>query len=428
MSSASWATGKGAAKRVYDELQKLQPFRKFLRDRVPFKGEMKRVGESFQVPALMAQPNGATYIGANPTDTTLLAGQPMKVAQAIAYSYEFDLHEYTPWAVFERQSASGEAAVDSYLGLMQMAMERSAATRAELSYLRGQHASGWGIVSSVTDHTTYATIVFTDPTWAEAIWWSVGPGCTLDSFTSTTKNNATAALVLIGISPANKSIDVTYSGTLASEIAAGDIIYPEGALATGGATAYEMPGLLVQAQNVSGTSLGLAVSDYPNWAGNAFTVGGVMTTDAVETYIGRLRNRMVDETLTAYQPEATWRDFSSQLSALRFLDDSYSSGTQQTGQSEMAYNTKRMKRVEFELLPFLFDSEMLIQSDKACKVVGSRDVKYGLPVRVTGGKSDGDGDLLQVTGKNSAETFASFDLGIVNRRPSTAVYLSGITH
>lgn len=426
MSSASWSTGKGAAKRVYDELQKLQPFRKILRERVPFKGDMKRLGESFQVPALLAQPNGATYIGANPTDTSLLAGRPMKVAQAIAYSYEFDLHEYTPWAVFERQSASGEAAVDSYLGLMQMSMERSTSVRAELSYLRGQHTSGWGIVSSVTDHTTYATIVFTDATWSEALWWSVGPGCTLDSFTSTTKNNATGPLILVGINPANKSIDVSYSGTIGSECAAADVIYPEGAW--DGTTNYEMPGLLVQAANTSGTSLGLATSDYPNWAGNAFTVGGVMTTDAVEFYIGRLRNRMVDETLTAYMPDLTWRDFSSQLSALRFLDDSYSSGTQQTGQSEMKYNTKRMKVVEFELHPFLFDSEMLIQSDKACKVVGSRDVKYGLPSRVTGGNSDGLGDLLQVTGKNSAETFASFDLGMANRRPSTAVYLSGITH
>jgi hypothetical protein len=33
-----------------------------------------------------------------------------------------------------------------------------------------------------------------------------------------------------------------------------------------------------------------------------------------------------------------------------------------------------------------------------------------------------------VTGKNSAETFASYDLGIVNRRPATSVYLSAITH
>jgi hypothetical protein len=426
MTSASWSTGKGAAKRVYDELQKQTPFRKILRERVPFKGDMKRLGESFQVPSLLAQPNGATYVGANPADTSLLAGRPMKVAQAIAYSYEFDLHEYTPWAVFERQSASGEAAVDSYLGLMQMAMERSAAIRAEISYLRGQHTSGWGIVSSVTDHTTYATIVFTDATWSEALWWSVGPGCTLDSFSTTTKNNATGPLIVVGISPSAKSIDVTYSGTIGSECAAADVIVPEGSW--DGTTYYDMPGLLVQAANVSGTSLGLATSDYPNWAGNTFSVGGVMTTDSVEFYIGRLRNRMVDETLTAYMPEPTWRDFSSQLSALRFLDDSYTSGTQQTGQSEMAYNTKRMKRVEFELHPFLFDSEMLIQSDKACKVVGSRDAKYGLPSRVTGGNSDGMGDLLQVTGKNSAETFASWDLGIVNRRPATAVYLSGITH
>lgn len=427
MASASWSTGKGAAKRVYDELQKLQPYRKILREQVPFKGDMKRVGEAFLVPALMAQPNGATYIGANPTDTSLLAGQPMKVAQAIAYSYEFDLHEYTPWAVFERQADAGEAAVDSYLGLMQMAMERSASVRAELSYLRGQHASGWGIVSSVTDHTTYATIVFTDATWAEAIWWSVGPGCTLDSFTTTTKNNTTAALVLIGISPTAKSIDVTYGGTLGSEIAAGDIIYPEGALANGGATAYEMPGLLVQGAN-TGTSLGLAVSDYPNWAGNTASVGGVMTTDAIEYYLGRLRNRMVDETLTAYMPDITWRDFSSQLSAMRMLDSSYSSGTAKTGQSEMSYNTKRLKQVDFDIHPFLFDSELLIQSNKACKVVGSRDVKYGLPSRVTGGNTDGMGDLLQVTGKNSAESFASFDLGIVNRRPSSAIVLTGITH
>lgn len=426
MSAASWASGKGAAKRVYDEIQKIQPFRKILRERVPFKGDLKRIGESFQVPALLAQPNGATYIGANPTETTLLAGRPMQVAQAAAFSYEFDLHEYTPWTVFERQASAGEAAVDSYLGLMQMSMERSTAVRAELSYLRGQATSGWGTVSSVTDHSTYATIVFTADTWSEAIFWSVGPGCTLDSFTSTTKNNGTGPLVIVGINPGNRSIDVTYSGTIGSECAAGDVIFPEGAY--DGTTFYEMPGLIVQSSNIAGTSMGLAVSTYPNWAGNTFAVGGVMTTDALEFYIGRLRNRMVDEDLTAYQPDITWRDFSSQLSALRFLDDSYATGKQRTGQQEMEYNTKRMGAVDFELLPFLFDSEMLIQADKACKVVGSRDVKYGLPSRVTGGNSDGMGDLLQVTGKNSAESFASFDLGIINRRPGTSIYLSGITH
>lgn len=427
MAAASWATGKGAAKRVYDEIQKLQPFRKILREKVPFKGDLKRIGDSFMVPALLAQPNGATYIGKDPTETTLLAGRPMKVAQAQAYSYEFDLHEFTPWTVFERQAAAGEAAVDSYLGLMQMSMERSCAVRAELSYLRGQATNGWGIVSSVTDHTTYATIVFTADTWSEALYWSVGPGCTLDSFTGTAKNNSTGPLILVGINPGNRSIDVQYSGTIGSECAAADIIYPEGSVADGAATLYEMPGLIVQAANTSGTSLGLATSDYPNWAGNTFSVGGVMTTDQLEFYVGRLRNRMVDESLTAYMPDITWRDFASQLSALRFLDDSYQTGKQRTGQQEMEYNTKRMGQVDFELLPFLFDSEMLIQSDKACKVVGSRDVKYGLPSRVIGA-SDGQGDLLQVTGKNSAETFATFDLGIVQRRPATAVYLSGITH
>jgi len=421
----SWANAKGAAKRVVSALEKAQPFKQVIGKRLPFNGNIKRVGKSYLVPVVMQPPNGVTYIGKDPTATSLKAGRPMNIQEAEAFSYETDVMEQTPWAVFQRQ-ADNEQAVEAYLQVLMMFLKRTAQTRKEVSMLLGQYSGGLGTVASVVDNTTYMTIGFTAATWRGGLWWALGPGATLDSFTGTTKNNATGPLILIGVNPTNKTIDCQFSGTAASECAAGDIIIPEGSW--DGTTYTDMPGLLVQASNTSGTMFGLSAATYPNWAGNTATVGGIFTEDSEEFYLGQLRNRGGEGKMTVYLPEPTWRDRVGQHSAKRIFDDSYTPNKQVGGEQDFDYSTKVYGRVEHELLSFLADGEALMQIDDNCVLIGSRDSRLGIPSRLGIGDQDGEDNLLHVTGTNYGESYASHDLGVVNRMPSSAQLLTGITH
>lgn len=425
MSAASWTTGKAAAKRVVSELEKAQPFHEVLGKRVPFNGKMTRLGRSFLIPVVVQPPNSVTYIGKDPTATSLKTGRPMQIQEAEAFSYEKDIMEQTPWAVFERMKG-GEQSVQAYLGILMLFLKRTGLTRREASLLLGQNANGWGVVDTVTDHTTYATLVIKADQWRGGLWWAAGPGATFDSFTGATKNNGTGPLVLAGVNPANHSIDVTYSGTLASEVTTGDILFPEGAY--DGTTHYDMPGLLVQNANTTGTSLGLSGATYPNWAGNTFSVGGLFTEDAEEYYLGYLRNRGGEGNMTVYLPEPSWRDRIAQHQGKRMLDSSYSPNKQKTGEEGFDYQTKEYGRVEHELLSFLADSEVMLQVDANCVVVGSRDTSLGIPSRILGDKADEGDNLLHVPGTNYGESYCTDDLGVVQRMPSSAAVLTAVTH
>lgn len=423
MAGMTWAAGKAAAKRVVADLEKAQPFNEVLGKRVPFNGKLKRMGQSFNIPVVMQPPNGVTYIGKDPTASSLLAGRPMSIQEAIAYSYELDVMEQTPWAVFDRMKG-GESSVEAYMAILMLFLKRTAQTRKEVSMLLGQY--GLGTIDSVTDNTTYATLVITAATWRGGLWWMLGPGATLDSFTATTKNNASGAVVLIGVNPTARSIDVTFTGTLASEITAGDVLYPEGAY--DGTTHYDMPGLLVQNSNTTGTSLGLSATTYKNWAGNTAAVGGVFTEDAEEYYLGLLRNRGGKGKMTVYLPEPTWRDRVGQHGGKRVFDDSYTPNKQVAGEQEFDYSTKVYGRVEHELLSFLADSEIMLQIDDNCTVVGARDTRLGIPSRL-GDDVDSEGsNLLHVPATNYGESYATHDLGVVQRMPSSAMVLTGVTH
>ena len=421
---ASWAQAAGDARRVYDTKVKVaQPAQSIIKNRNPISGEIKRIGESFQVGVLVQPPNSVTYVGSSPTKTSFLTVRPMIVVQAQALSYEVDIREETPWANFARLAESGQQAIDDYFLLLETAMMNVGNTRHEMDLLLGQQSLG--TVESVGGSSSAGTITFTAATWRGGLFWAMGPGATMDAFTGTTKNNATAAIVLVGVSQSTaRTINITCGGTIGSEIAAGDVIYPEGAW--DGTTFYQMPGLVSQAANTTGTSMGISATTYPNWAGNAATVGGPLTSDVLEQYLGNLRNRAQQGKLSVYVPETVWRQIFEEVMGMRYIDSTYSPSNQKIGSSDITYTTNRFNDVEIVVHPFLKDQETLIQKDAACTRVGSRDVEFGIPVRLGGNPATPQAAVLQITGTNAAEAYVTSDAGIINKEPGCAYSLTGI--
>lgn len=423
MASASFATAEGVAKKVYSELKNLQPECSVITQRSPIDSSLVNAGDGYQIPVLLAPPNSLTYVGSSPTNTTFLVGRPMVTGQATCQAYETDLQENTPWSVFTRLDQKSAAAVESYMALLVMAIMRVMNTRHEASVLLGWQSLG--TVASVAGTASAGTITFTPATWRPGLWWAAGPGATLDSWTPpSTKSNATAAIVLVGVSSTAYTINITCGGTLGSEIAAGDLIYFEG-VTTDPADAtkwVEMPGLITQA-STSGTSMGLSNTTYPNWAGNTDSVGGVVTPDVLEAYFGVLRNRQQEGKLTAYMPEITWRSILSQVQSLRYLDSSYSADDQKVGAKKVTISTSRFNNVELVIHSFLAGAEMYIQVDDNVKRVGSREPSFGVPNTIVPGGSD----LLMVSGTNAAIAYGTVDAAVINKVPSSSFYLSGIT-
>lgn len=418
MAIASFATAEGLAKRVYDSFKNLQPECAIITKRSPIDNSIQNAGDGYYVPVCVQPPNGVTFVGSSPTGVTLLTGRPMVVLQATAQAYEMDLQENTPWSVFTRMDQKSQAAAESYMAILVSTIMNVMGTRHEASVLLGQQ--GLGTVSAVAGSAGAAQITFTAATFRRGFWWAVGPGATFDSFTSTTKNNATAAIVLVGVSTTDYTINVTCGGTLGSEIAAGDVWYQEGAW--DGTTYYEMPGLVAQA-STTGSSMGINNSTYPNWAGNSYNVGGVVTPDVLEIYFGIIRDRQQDGKLSAYMPENTWRSILNQVQALRYLDSSYSSTKQVVGAKSVEITTARYAGVELVIHPMLANGEMYIQCDSEVKRVGSREPGFGVPNTIVPGA---DKPLL-VTGTNYATAYGTADAAVLNKAPANSIYLSGIT-
>lgn len=419
---ASWAQAAGAAERVYEaSVKNAQPACSILQQRNPLDGSFKRTSESYQLGVLLQPPNSVLYAGASPVKTSLPTVRPMIIGQAQALSYEVDVHEETPWVVLSR--LEGEAAIEDYFLLLETAMMRVGKTRHEIDILFGQQALG--TVESVGGSAAAGTITFTAATYRSGLFWALGPGATMDAFTSTTKNNATA-IVLVGVSrTVDRTINITCGGTIGSEIAAADTIWLEGSW--DGTTFNQMPGLVTQAANVTGTSLGLSAATYPNWGGNTDSVGGPMTSDVLEAYLGELRNRDQEGKLTAYMPETVWRQVFEEVQGMRYIDSSYSPTKQKIGNQEVEYTTNRFNNVELVVHPLLGDQEMLVLKDSSTTRIGSRDVMFGLPISLGGNPSDPKPGILQITGTNAGEAYVTVDAGVVLREPASSYSLTGIS-
>jgi hypothetical protein len=410
----------GAAKRVYDKsgLKNSLPGESLLQKRIPY-GKGERVGEAYQIGVVLRPPNGFTYSGSSGDARTLKSARNMVIKQAQVVPFELELREQFTLAALSRAAETSDAAFAQVSGEGMKAMKFSASNRLEMNMLNGQRSLG--TVSTVTDNgDSTANIVITDATWRPGLWWALGEKATLDSFTSTTKNNASGPIILEGITASSKTIKISWTGTLGSEIAAGDVLYFEGAW--DGTTYTEAPGLIAQASNLTGTSLGLSASTYMNWKGNTYDVAGNITFDALETMCGQLRDRKAAGKISAYFSNKALGVLVSELKALRVIDSSYSAAKGKVGHKGVAFETPDIGEVEILGHGFMAESECLLLNEDDCERVGSSDLTFGIP-----GTSEDAPVFERVQGTNYAECILFTDQATALKTPSKALVGTGIT-
>lgn len=377
-----------------------------------------RVGDSFAISVTLQLPGGFTYAGSTGALATLKQARGQIIKQAAITPFELILRESATYVVLSRIKDAGEAAFNGYIGETMKNMKTAAANRYEMSLLHGQR--GYGIVESVTDlGSNLANIVITAASWSGGLWWAL-IGATLDSFTSTTLNNATGPLIVKSVTASSRTVKVQYSGTIGSECAANDVLYPEGAW--DGTTHAEMPSLLTQASNLTGTSLGLSATTYPNWAGNTFDVAGNLSSDIAEQMFGQLRDRGAAGTIGAYVSNKGFGVLMSELKSLRVIDSSYSPEKGKAGHKGIALYSPDYGEIEIINHPFMKDSEIfLCDVEGDVGAVGSANDDFGM----AGTDAPKWEKLANV---NAAELQLHNDKAAILKTPAAAMVGTGITY
>ena len=421
MSDITITEVQGIGKKVYSKLgiEDLRPRSALLQRRIGWEKGARDLGESYNISVALRPPNGFTYAGsAGSSSTALKAARNMVIKPAVVTPFEIDLRESVLWVALSRAAKAGEGAFASLSSEIFKAMKVSASNRLEAASLIGQQSLG--TVESVTSAGgQLADVVITSPTWRPGLWWAMGEKSTYDTFTSTTKNNASGALVLEKITSSTRTLQFTFVGTMGSEIAVGDVIYFEGAW--DGTTYYEPPGLITQAKNTTGTSLGLSAGTYSNWQGNVYDVAGNISTDSMEDAFSQLRDRGAAGVLTEYISNKGQSALLSELKSQRVLDQSYSPVKQKTGSKAIELDTPDIGEVQVLNHPFLAWGEFLVQSDEDCGRVGSSDLTFGVP----GFQSE---DLFLITPDyNTCQIILFSDQCMINKRPNFAMHGTGIT-
>lgn len=414
------AAAQGILKRVYDpKLGDLRPKSSILQRKYKFETGNK-VGESYQVGVCVQPPNGFTYLGSSGAVKPLQTPVNSVIRQASIVPFESTLREQVSWAAMSRAAEAGDQAIKALTGELVIAMRNSTANRLEASLLHGQR--GYGTVATVTDlGGGSAEIVFTAATWAPGMFQAIGPGSKWDAFTGTTKNNATGPLILSRVDAANLKIVVSYSGTLASEVTAGDIFFPT--TANAGAGAFdEMPGLLKQASNTTGDSLGINATTFTNWAGNLVDVGGANPSHGVvEDLLATLRDRGAEGALTVYVSNKMFSALAVELAQI--IQNPYKPEKGSQGFRQLSYFSPDVDEVNIINHPFMKQGELLILPDDYVSRVGSSDITFGIP-----GMPEGQ-DLVQyVYGFNAAEMGMWTDQAGINKRPNWSLVATGFTY
>jgi hypothetical protein len=422
----------GLAKRVYDStVHDLRASCSMLTERSKFETG-KRVGESYQVAIALVPPNGFTYAGnaASATGpTTLKSGRSMVIKQASAVPFELDLREVVLWATYSRLQEQGEGAVAQYYSELMSSMKMAAQTRLEASGYLGQYSGGLGTVDTggVTDQGGQVVkVVISTATWRPGLWWALGQGATFDSFTSTTKKNSGGALVLQSVDAVNRAIFLQYTGALGTQVNVADQLFPEGAW--DGTTFFDMPGLIAQGSNTTGTSLGISASNstgYMNWKGNTKSISGNFTLDILEDICGELRDRGASSRskLSAYLANKNFGLVLAEVRAQRIIDSSYNSSEQKVGNGGVTFQSKEVGPIELNPYPLAAWGEVYVQVDPMVVRIGSSDISPTIPG--TGG--DGGIDLIKPSGTNNFESLIFSDQAFVNKRPNHTYFVTGVT-
>jgi hypothetical protein len=409
----------GQFKDVYGGISDVRPSSSVLQRLFKFEADAK-LGDEYKQDICLRLPSNRTYTGVTTTVSSLnsfAAGNNGIYLQAASKSYEVITRDRVQYKALSQASVAGKPAFEKASSTVVNAINTSASLALEISLLRGQY--GLGEIESITDNTTNADVVLTADTWCTGLWYSL-LGAYIDSMTTTTVNNA-GLLYVSAVTPSTRTVRLEATGTVASDLTVGDVLYPKG---SHGTTPKDFAGLIAQARNTSGSMLGLSASTYPNWAGNTYSAGGPISWRVLEDALHPLRSRAPEAAAEGFIALAG-RAYGSLAAELqesgRMELNSGGNKSIKAGVRHINYQTHSLGDVDLAFHPLMSDGQILIVPKSEVKRPGASDLSFQIP-------GFEEKFMVLVADTNAVEFQCLCDQTVMLLRPSCATHITGITY
>lgn len=408
----------GLFKKVYaDKLVDLIPDFAILQKKLDFVSAEKETGAFYAQPVQLSQEAGFSYLGTSGAVAALQTVANGVTKEAQIYGSELVLRSQLAYTALSRASKKGEKAFQRASSFKVTDMNDSMRKRIEIAMLYGQ--VGVGTVESATDLTGgVCEIVITAGTWAGGIW-AGAEGARLDAFTTTTKNNASGVLTITKVDSDNRKLTCTFTGTLATEVAADDVLYFQSSNA-GSSSFNEMAGLQKIITN-TGSLFNVDASVYSLWKGSTSSSVGQISLGKLQAAIaGAVNKGLMEKVICLLSPKA-WGVLNSDQAALRAYDSGYSGSKAENGSEALTFHGVN-GGMEIVAHPLVKDGDAFVLPLDSVQRIGSVDLSFAIP------GMDGEQFFRLVDGYNAVELQCMADQAIFIEKPAHAVYLSGITY
>ncbi len=382
-------------------------------------------GQSFQYPVKVQSGHAISFNAADGAVYDLEAAQPLVVIQMAIVGYELVNRQQMSYSASFAGDEASTKAVELNAKLMLEDLKDVLYMQNEMGALFGQNTTtGYGVVSAQTLSSTTLTVTFTAATFSDG-WWPGQIGGRYEFFNGTTfvpsGGQGTAYATVSSVDLANHKVVFTTTSTGwtdGSVPAANNIVFPKGAMLTGG-TLKEQIGLYTQISATTGTIFGQNRATYGLLQGNTFPVAGRLTKAKVTqgAMLPINKGNLLDMVLVV--STATWADLAAEDLAQKIYDSSYSGSVSKSGSRQLQYEVLN-KTVRVACHPYMQRGLAFLTSEDHLSWIGSTDVTFKLPT--------GEALFRLVDGKNAYESQAVSVKQIFHELPSRACLFSGIVN
>lgn len=325
------STLAGLFKEVYGEsvIDLAKPSAK-LSQRIKF-SEAEAIGLNFNQP-VNVQLEHAFAASASGTTPTLLTVNTGQLKNAQVNGSQLVGRSQVDYEAIAKSMNGGKSAFLQATRHIVRNLSQSAVKRLEAQLLHGRR--GIGTISSVSGASTTRAWVITDASWSAGIWAGM-VGATLDVMTAAAtgaKRNSNAAVVVVSVDMANKTVNVSGNSTDLGNIVANDVIFFETHSST-----TEFAGLDLITRN-TGSLFGIDASTYDLWGGNVYSTStGVLSMAKVLEGMSLAASFGLDQDATLVVSPKCYEVLNADLAALRMFDGSYSESKATNGFATLKY-------------------------------------------------------------------------------------------
>ncbi len=291
-------------------------------------------------------------------------------------------------------------------------MTASFTKRLEILHFYG--GTGLGTVSALSDSSGTNTLTISTATWASGIW-AGSETMEVDAYTSTTKQNTNATLVVSAVSLTGRTVTVTGNATDTAAIDVGSVLYFRGNYGA------EMNGLDKIITN-TGSLYNISATTYALWAGNSYSAGSAkLTFKKIQHAISLGVNKGLDEKVTVFCSPATWADLNTDLTALQRIDSNYKKTKGELGVEAICFYSVNG---ECEIVPSIYvkEGEAFCVPLAKFKRLGSTDVTMRMP-----GQAE-DQFVLQLPSAAGYEMRLFTDQNLFCEKPGTCIKITSIVN